>query len=260
MPAKLELAGAALLLLVLHTACAAPAQAPAVERLRVEIVAEYPHDPAAFTQGLLWRNGELYESTGLYGESSLRRVEPATGRVLERIDLDPAQFGEGLALADDRLVQLTFQEGTALVYDPDSLVRIREMSYAGDGWGLEYDGARFIQTDGSASLIFRDPATFAVSETIEVTLDGEPVERLNELELVDGRLYANVLNDDRIMRIDPQSGKVTAVIDASGLLSPPEQAEASVLNGIAYRPDSQTFWLTGKRWPKMFEVVFARVE
>ncbi len=249
-----------MLLLVLHAGCAAPAQAPAVERLRVEIVAEYPHDPAAFTQGLLWRNGTLHESTGLYGESSLRRVEPATGRVLKTIELDPAQFGEGLALAGDGLVQLTWREGTALVYDAESLVQGREMSYSGDGWGLEYDGARFIQSDGSASLRFRDPATFAVLETIEVRLNGEPVDRLNELEFVDGRLYANVLNDDRIMRIDPDTGNVTAVIDASGLLSPSDRARAGVLNGIAYRPDSQTFWLTGKRWPKMFEVVFAAVE
>ena len=240
--------------------CAAPARAaekaPTVERLRVEVLASYPHDRTAFTQGLLWHQGSLYESTGLYALSTLRRVDPTSGEVLERVDLDDSLFGEGLVRVGDRLIQLTWQEGLALVYETAGLVPIDQLPYSGHGWGLAFDGRRLIMTDGSSRLTFRDPETFREQGSVEVIFDGAPLREINEMESVDGELYANVLNQDRIYRIDPDSGQVGAVIDASGLLSVMEKRGAGVLNGIAYDPSSKTFWITGKNWPRIFQVVF----
>ncbi len=231
-------------------------QLVAPARLVARVVAAYPHDPKAFTQGLLWHGGALYESTGLYGESSLRRVELATGTVQKRVDLPSRLFGEGLALVGDRLVQLTWQEEVALVWDVDTFARRGEHRYSGEGWGLCYDGRRLVMSDGSARLRLRDPQTFAVVGELAVTLDGQAVERLNELECAEGAVYANVLGSDSIVRIDPASGRVGAVVDASALLSPLERGGADVLNGIAYRPETGTFLVTGKLWPRLFEVVF----
>ncbi len=230
-----------------------------VQRLQVRVQAVYPHDPGAFTQGLVWDGGVLYESTGLYGKSSLRRVEPMSGEVLARRAVDPNLFGEGLALVDGQLVQLTWKAGIALAYDVASLELIDEYGFNGQGWGLAYDGSRLVMSDGSHRLTVRDPTDFRWRATIEVTQDGRPVEHLNELEFAEGALYANVWGPDRIVRIDPDSGEVEAVIDASGLLTPAERARVDVLNGIAYDPVSKTFWLTGKFWPKMFQVVFEEV-
>ena len=227
-----------------------------VERLRIKVRATYPHDPGAFTQGLVWDGGVLYESTGLYGKSSLRRVEPMTGEVLERRAVDPNLFGEGLARVDDRLLQLTWKAGIVLVYDLASLRLIDEYGFNGQGWGLAFDGSRLVMSDGSHRLTFRDRSDFRWLSTLEVTLAGRPVNNLNELEFAEGKLYANVWGEERIVRIEPESGTVDAVIDASGLLSPSEKARVDVLNGIAYDPVSTTFWLTGKFWPKMFQVVF----
>lgn len=245
------------------TAAAAPPaggtamETPApVERLRVEIVRVLPHDSGAFTQGLVWNGRTLYESTGLLGRSSLREVELETGRVLRRVALPPHVFGEGLALVGGRLVQLSWQNGLALVWDAATFEPRGEHRYAGEGWGLCYDGRRLVMSDGSSTLAFRDPATFAETGRIGVTRDGDPLPHLNELECVGGSIYANIWQTDDIVRIDPASGRVTAHIDARGLLGPAERAGVDVLNGIAYRPETGTFLVTGKLWPKLFEVRF----
>lgn len=227
------------------------------ERLTVRVLARYPHDREAFTQGLLWHDGKLYESTGLYARSSLRRVDLATGKVEAQTPLPPQLFGEGLALANDQLVQLTWQEGRALRWKRDGLAPDGEWRYDGEGWGLVFDGRRFVQTDGSSRLTFRDAKTFAPTGTLNVT-DGErSIGLLNELELVDGALYANIWTTDEIVRIDPISGLVTARIDASPLheeLRGQGIVDDAVLNGIAWRPETKTFLLTGKLWPTLFEV------
>ncbi|MEM7583867.1 MAG: glutaminyl-peptide cyclotransferase [Acidobacteriota bacterium] len=227
-----------------------------VEHLAIEIKAVYPHDPVAFTQGLVWDGGVLYESTGLYGRSSLRRVEPVSGEVMEIRSVDPNLFGEGLARVGDRLLQLTWHAGITLVYDLATLDLVDEYGFNGEGWGLAYDGERLAMSDGSHRVTFRDQEDFRWLATLEVKLEGKPVNYLNELEFAEGSLYANVWGEDRIVRIDPDTGRVTAVIDASDLLSPAEKSRVDVLNGIAYDPVSKTFWLTGKFWPKMFQVVF----
>lgn len=231
------------------------ADAPAHARARV--IASYPHDPEAFTQGLVWAgSGELFESTGLRGESSLRWVEVATGAVQQRHDLDAPYFGEGLALVDDHLVQLTWQEGTAFVYDAATFAQIRTFSYSGEGWGLCYDGVRLVMSDGSATLSLRDPHTFEQIDSVAVTLVGEALDDLNELECVDGHVYANVLGDEHIYEIDPDTGVVVTVIEASGLSPASNRARGDVLNGIAYDRASQHFYVTGKRWPTLYEVTF----
>ncbi len=227
-----------------------------VERLSINVLAVYPHDPGAFTQGLVWDGGVFYESTGLYGKSSLRRADPGTGQVLERRLVDPNLFGEGLARIGDRLLQLTWHAGIVLVYDLASLQLIDEYGFNGQGWGLAYDGERLVMSDGSHRLTYRDPEDFRWRATLEVTLAGRPVNHLNELEFAEGKLYANVWGEERIVRIDPDTGGVDAVIDASNLLAPDEKARVDVLNGIAYDAVSKTFWLTGKFWPKMFQVQF----
>jgi len=236
---------------------AAGTPAPGPERLRIDIVAIHPHDPLAYTQGLLWAGGKLYESAGLYARSSLRRVDPATGAVEQRIELDRRFFAEGLALVGERLIQLTWREGTAPVYDRATFRHLADFAYQGEGWGLGYDGKRLVMSDGSDRLTFRDAATFAVLGSVAVTRDGVPVPQLNELECVGGAVWANVWQTDDILRIDPATGKVTGVADAAGLLTPGDRAAgAEVLNGIAYDPATRRFWITGKLWSKMFEVRF----
>jgi glutamine cyclotransferase len=239
---------------------AAPASAAApegaVERLRVKVLSVRPHDPTAYTQGLVWDHGTLYESAGLYGSSSLRQVDPRTGEVLRRLDVPPGFFAEGLAVVGERLIQLTWKEGVAFVYDRRKLERSGEHHYQGEGWGLCDDGRHLVMSDGSDRLSFRDRQTFELIGGVDVRLDGRPARQLNELECVGGAVYANVWMTDEILRIDPETGRVTAVIDAGGLLSAAERANADVLNGIAYDPVQKTFLLTGKLWPKLFEVTF----
>lgn len=224
--------------------------------VRPEVVRTLPHDPAAFTQGLLFHEGRFLESTGLRGRSSLRLVVPETGAVERRVDVASDKFGEGLALVGSELIQLTWQEHVALRYDLDFAPR-GTFEYEGEGWGLCYDGARLVMSDGSSKLTFRDPRTFAVTGEITVTSDGAPVRNLNELECVGSLVYANVWQTDTIVRIDTASGRVLTRIDASGLLSASEAARADVLNGIAFDEKSGHFFLTGKLWPKLFEVRFA---
>jgi glutaminyl-peptide cyclotransferase len=235
-----------------------PPSGPAVEHLKVKVLQTYRHDPGAFTQGLVWHGGLLYESTGLRGESTVREVQPETGKVLRSTPLAAKYFGEGLALVDDRLIQITWEEHTAFVYGRADFGVRNQLSYTGDGWGLTYDGKRLIMSDGSDRLTFRDPVTFAAVDGVNVSEDGVPVTDVNELEWVDGAIYANVWQTDRILRIDAATGRVTAEIDASGLLSERERVGVDVLNGIAWRPDTKTFYITGKKWPKMFEVVFVK--
>ncbi len=226
------------------------------ESLRARIVARYPHDPDAFTQGLLWHQGKIYESTGLEGRSSLRRVDLATGAVERRIDVDPTVFAEGLARVDDRLIQLTWHDEVAYVYDLETFERRGEFSYQGEGWGLCYDGERLVMSDGSDELTFRDPGTFEELGHVAVTKVGRPVRRLNELECAQGSVYANNWQRDEIVRIDPATGRVTASIHVGMPLERSERRDIDVLNGIAYLPDSDRFLLTGKLWPAAFEVVF----
>ncbi len=227
-----------------------------VTNLRVDVLREFPHDVSAYTQGLLWYQGKLYESTGEWGESDLRRLDPTTGAVERLIDLDPSLFAEGLARVGRRLVQLTWKSEIAFVYDLDTFEREDDFRYVGEGWGLAYDGRRLIMSDGSARLTFRDPQTFDETGSLLVTLRGLAFRDLNELEWVDGSIYANVWQQDIIVRIDPRSGEISEVIDAAGLLSPRESRGADVLNGIAYDPESETFYITGKLWPKMYQVRF----
>lgn len=234
-----------------------------VEELIVEVVSSHPHDPLAFTQGLVWSDGVLYESTGQYGESTVRRVDPETGEVLARTGLPPDLFGEGLALVPGngagegggRLVQITWLEGVARIWTRD-LEPAGSHRYEGEGWGLCFDGGRLVMSDGSDALVFRDPETFEVTGRVSVTLRGRPLHRLNELECVDGAVWANVLGADHLVRIDPVTGRVTATADASGLLTAAEASAADVLNGIAYDPARRVFLITGKYWPRLFVVRF----
>ncbi|WP_375057097.1 glutaminyl-peptide cyclotransferase [Zobellella sp. DQSA1] len=229
-----------------------------VERLEVEVLAVLPHAPDAFTQGLLVHQGRFYESSGRYGRSSLRELEPASGEELRRVDLADSLFGEGLALVEDWLIQLTWREGVALVYRLDDFALIGVHQYGGEGWGLCYDGEALWMSDGSAALQRRDAVDFSLLERVEVTLDGEPQYRLNELACVGEHVYANVWHDHRILRIHKASGRVDAVIDAAALLPlsrRPAEREA-VLNGIAHDPAQGVFYLTGKLWPRLFKVRF----
>ncbi|MDE0236889.1 MAG: glutaminyl-peptide cyclotransferase, partial [bacterium] len=227
--------------------------------LTYQVVASHPHDTSAFTQGLLWFDGLVYESTGLRGESVLRVVDLPTGRVLQETAADPRHFGEGLALVGDQLIWLTWQAGTAGVYHWDTLEQTGSFAYTGEGWGLCHDGDRLVMSDGSNTLTFRHATTFEVMGTVPVTrADGSPVNRLNELECIGEDVWANVWLTDRIVVIDPDNGAVIAEADMAGIISPhPALTDSNdVLNGIAYRPDTGTFLITGKRWPTIFEVRF----
>jgi glutaminyl-peptide cyclotransferase len=228
------------------------------DTLRVEVLQTYPHDRGAFTQGLLLHQGALYESTGLVGKSSLRQVELTSGRVMRKIDVPPPYFAEGLALAGDRLIQLTWQHGKAFVYDRRTFAKQAEFSYKGEGWGICYDDKQLIMSDGSANLTVRNPTDFSVVRTVRVTMNGQPLDRLNELECVAGAVYANVWTEDVIVRIDPATGIVSQRISAANLLSPMERHADAVLNGITYDPSDKTFLITGKLWPKLFRVRFVK--
>lgn len=240
---------------------APPALAQEVTRLVPEVLNEYPHDSGAFTQGLLWDDGALYESTGLWGQSSLRRVDLETGLPETSIALADTYFAEGLERVGDRLIQLTWRAGLAFVYDFDTLERIDTLEYEGEGWGLCYDGRYLFMSDSTSWLSIREPETFELIFRGAVTLEGRiiPPQLLNELECVGEHVYANAWNTDYIFRIDKYTGVVSAVIDVSGLLSAAEREalpNGGVLNGIAWNPESETFYITGKNWPKLFEVVF----
>jgi glutamine cyclotransferase len=238
----------------LQSPLAQPPMPAVVAQYGYEIIATYPHDPEAFTQGLVFDDGVLYESTGLNGRSSLRRVNLQTGEVLQRRDIAPQYFAEGLALFNDQLIQLTWQSNKGFVYDKTTFTPLREWSYPTEGWGLTHDGAQLIMSDGSATLRFLNPDTFAVEREMTVTDAGQPVARLNELEYVNGEIFANVWQTDQVARVDLQTGRVNGWIDLSGLLSPAERQGTDVLNGIAYDPAGDRLFVTGKLWPKLFEI------
>lgn len=238
------------------SAGAASESQPVVRSLRVDVLREFDHERDAYTQGLLWWNDQLFESTGRYGESTLRRLNPRTGRVEQRIEVPDEYFGEGLALVDRRLLMLTWTTERAFTYDRDSFEPGETFQYGGEGWGLCHDGDRLVMSDGSDRLTFRDPDSFEPIGEQRVRLRGQPLHKLNELECVDGAVYANVWEEDFLVRIDPDTGRVTDYIDATGLLQGADRNGAEVLNGIAYNPTTETFYITGKWWPKMFEVRF----
>lgn len=219
-----------------------------------EVVATYPHDPEAFTQGLQYVDGVLYEGTGLNGRSTLRRVDLETGTVEQQIRLDDQYFGEGIYVLDDRIYQLTWQSNVAFLYDRESFELLDQFSYPTEGWGLTYDGQDLLMSDGSATIFRRDPETFDEVGRIEVTEGDEPVNLLNELEYVDGALWANIWLTDEVVIIEPSSGHVTGRVDFSGLLSNEAAAGADVLNGIAYDAENDRIFVTGKLWPTLFEV------
>ena len=231
-----------------------------VARWTVEIIEWFPHDPEAFTQGLEVSDGIMYESTGLWGQSSLRAVDPATGEVTARVDLPDQFFGEGLTVAGDEIIQLTWQSGTALVYDRATLEPLREHSYEGEGWGLCEMGRQLIMTDGSDRLARRDLDTFELLHTVAATAPGYDgrLDYLNELECVQGLVIANVWQTDRLLVIDPDTGRVVAAIDAGPLVDDVAQASASsqidVLNGVAVDEETATLWMTGKLWPRLYRV------
>lgn len=230
-------------------------QATNASAVGVEVVAQFPHDRSAYTQGLLWHDGALYEGTGLVGESSLRRVDLETGEVQKRVDLAGERFGEGIAVVGDRIYQLTWRDGIAFVYDLETFALLDSLGYEGEGWGLTYDGTHLIMSDGSDRLRFLDPATFEQIRSVRVTDDGAPLTSLNELEYIGGEVWANVYQSDYIVRIDPASGAVTGWLDLGGLLPRAERTGGvDVLNGIAWDPDSRRLFVTGKRWPYVFEV------
>lgn len=221
----------------------------------VKIVGWFPHDPRAFTEGLIFLDGYLYESTGRNGRSSIRKVELETGRVVRRYNLPARYFGEGLASWKRTLVQLTWSSRRGFVYNRDTFAIKRRFRYRTEGWGLTQDGKSLIMSDGSNRLTFLDPVTFGPERVLEVWSGGRPVDRLNELEFIKGEIYANVWRTDTVARICPQTGEVTGWIDMSGLRRElPAGQKAEVLNGIAYDAEKDRIFATGKLWPKLFEV------
>ncbi len=225
------------------------------ERLTYRVLNTFPHDPDAWTQGLVIQDGVLFEGTGRWGASTLREVALETGAVLRSQPLEDQYYGEGIAVFGDRIIQLTWQENTGFVYDRSTFDLLETFSYPTEGWGITSDGERLIVSDGTANLYFWDPITFAEIGRVLVTDDNGPVNRLNELEFIDGSIFANIWLEDRIARIDPATGEVTAWIDLTGLLDRDALTEpADVLNGIAHDAATNRLFVTGKLWPALFEI------
>ncbi|MCW4054030.1 MAG: glutaminyl-peptide cyclotransferase [Candidatus Bathyarchaeota archaeon] len=217
-----------------------------------DVVKVYPHDPNAFTQGLVIENGVLYEGTGLYGKSSLRCMELETGDLIQFYSLPSDLFGEGITLFGNRIYQLTWRSQKGFVYDKHSFDLLREFSYTTEGWGITNDGNQLIMSDGTANLYFMDPETFEIVGKVEV-YDHGPVTNLNELEYINGEVYANIWLTDKIAKIDPHSGQVTGWIDLTGIYTL-EKSEVDVLNGIAYDAEGDRLFVTGKRWSQLFQI------
>lgn len=230
-----------------------------VQNFGYEIVNIWPHDPSAFTQGLVFLDGKMIESTGQVGRSSLRNVEIQTGRILKKIDVPPPYFAEGITLLNNKIYQLTWEQQLGFIYDAQSFEKLGEFKYDGEGWGLTTDGRSLILSDGSNRIRFIDPDSFQVTKTIAVMDAKVPVRDLNELEFVNGEIYANIWHDDRIAVVNPQTGRVKAWINLAGLLQPGDvQDPEAVLNGIAYDQSTERFFVTGKLWPKLFELKIKR--
>lgn len=223
--------------------------------LGYDVVKAHPHDRSAFTQGLVYDEGSFYEGTGLYGRSTLRQVDPETGTIRKQIELAPNYFGEGIALFEDELVQLTWKEKAGFVYDKESLERTSDFSYPTEGWGLTTDRSRLIMSDGTSSLYFLDPESFEITGSIAVSDRGSPVSGLNELEYIRGEIYANVWPTSKIAIISPETGQVRAWIDLQGILPVLYRLQgAGVPNGIAYDEKADRIFVTGKLWPKLYEI------
>jgi len=218
-----------------------------------EVINVYPHDPNAFTQGLIMEEGVLYEGTGLYGSSTLRRVDLETGNVLQTYELSDDFFGEGITVFGGKIIQLTWQSQKGFVYDKQSFDLLEEFSYSTQGWGITTDGTKLIMSDGTANLYFLDPENFEVTGQVEVR-DDEPVMRLNELEYINGEVYANVWQTDKIAIINPDTGQVTGWIDLTGIYTPETSDSNNVLNGIAYDAEGDRLFVTGKRWSQLFQI------
>jgi len=220
-----------------------------------EVVRQFPHDPRAFTQGFTYNDGFFYEGTGRTGQSSLRQVNPENGHMVRKVDLAPDLFGEGITVLGNEVLQLTWLSHIGFVYDLRDFHLLRTFQYAGEGWGLTTDGHDLFMTDGSAEIRVLDASTFSEKRRIKVRESGKPVDQLNELEFIEGEIYANIWHSDRIARISPETGKVVGWIDLTGLLGPFYQRQAEeVLNGIAYDPTGKRLFVTGKLWPKIFEI------
>ncbi len=234
-----------------------------VESLRqnytFNVVNVYPHDEASFTQGLVFEDGVLYEGTGLYGHSTLRRVDLETGTVTQVYDLPDQFFGEGITVFGDKIIQLTWKSGRGFVYDRSSFDLLQEFEYTTEGWGITHNGSALIMSDGTATLYFLDPETFQTIGQIEVH-DEEPVVWLNELEYIDGSVYANIWKEDKVAIIDPETGQVTGWIDLEGIRDLANQGTSDVLNGIAYDPNGDRLFVTGKRWSKLYEIELVPAE
>lgn len=241
------------------SAATTPASKNTVPTYGYQILNIFEHDSNAFTQGLILMDGKLLESTGQEGFSSLRSVELETGRVLKKVDVPSPYFAEGIALLNGKVYQLTWLHNVGFIYDAQTLERVGEFNYGGEGWGLTTDGQSLIMSDGSNRLQFLDPTSFRVTRTISVVEGTRPVEQLNELEFVRGEIYANIWHDERIAVIDPQSGSVKAWIDLTGLIPETEVLdEEAVLNGIAYDQANDKLYVTGKLWPRLFEITVKR--
>ena len=251
-------APAALILILGAATGQAAADSPTsvdLPRYTYEVIHTFPHDPAAFTQGLVYLNGALYETTGLNGRSSLRKVALESGQVLQKADLSPDFFGEGMTILGDRIFQITWKNQKGFVYDLATFAVQKEFTYAGEGWGLTTDGKALIMSDGTNQIRFIDPDTFQVLRTINVLYRGQPLTDLNELEYIKGEIFANVWRTNLVVRIDPTTGDLLGVIDFSRLLGPGDYGpDTDVLNGIAYDAAGDRLFVTGKDWPKLFEV------
>jgi glutamine cyclotransferase len=229
------------------------AASDAVPVKQVEVISVFPHDVSAFTQGLTWHDGYLYEGTGRNGESSLRKVELESGDLLTRHNLNRRYFGEGIAVMDDKIYQLTWQSHLGFVYDVENFKQQKSFFVAGEGWGITHDGEKLIISDGSSTLRFLDAESQQELSRIDVTLDGEPVIYLNELEYINGEVWANIWYQDFIVRIDPETGVVNSIVDLSGLYAE-RRSRDEVLNGIAWDEADQRLFVTGKLWPSIFEI------
>ena len=248
--------------IAIATYACAPVSQAGVPEYTYEVVHSYPHDRTAFTEGLFYLDGFLYESTGIEGASSVRKVRLETGEVVQRHDLPSAYFGEGIIQWKDRLIQLTYKTEVGFVYNLSTFETERRFEYPGEGWAMTQDGKNIFMSDGTAQIRIWDPETLQELRRITVTDQGQPVPNVNELEWVKGEIYANIWETDRIARIDPATGRVVGWIDLAGLLSPNERLAGpegtDVLNGIAYDAKGNRLFVTGKRWPKLFEIRLVR--
>ena len=248
--------------IAIATYACAPVSQAGVPEYTYEVVHSYPHDRTAFTEGLFYLDGFLYESTGIEGASSVRKVRLETGEVVQRHDLPSAYFGEGIIHWKDRLIQLTYKTEVGFVYNLRTFETERRFEYPGEGWAMTQDGKNIFMSDGTAQIRIWDPETLQELRRITVTDQGQPVPNVNELEWVKGEIYANIWETDRIARIDPATGRVVGWIDLAGLLNPNERIAGpegtDVLNGIAYDAKGNRLFVTGKRWPKIFEIRLVR--